>query len=131
MKSIAERIAAELNVRVTQVDATIALLDGKATVPFIARYRKEATGGLDDTIDLWDARSKKGTGFKFQEYMGDALMRTIHQALTVYRDHDSWQKLMRNGMAKDFSWGASGSRYVALYDSMRRGELQGRAVIAF
>src|SRR3984957_7950382 len=49
MKSIAERIAAELNVRVPQVDSTIALLDGKATVPFIARYRKEATGGLDDT----------------------------------------------------------------------------------
>ena len=35
--------------RVTQVDAAIALLDDKATVPFIARYRKEATGGLDDT----------------------------------------------------------------------------------
>jgi len=49
MKSIAERIAAELNVRVPQVDTTIALLDGKATIPFIARYRKEATGGLDDT----------------------------------------------------------------------------------
>ncbi|MES1255026.1 MAG: Tex family protein, partial [Acidobacteriota bacterium] len=49
MPSIAERIAAELNVRLPQVDATISLLDGKATVPFIARYRKEATGGLDDT----------------------------------------------------------------------------------
>src|ERR1700681_2332555 len=49
MKTIAERIAAELNVRVPQVETTIALLDGKATVPFIARYRKEATGGLDDT----------------------------------------------------------------------------------
>ena len=32
-----------------QVDAAVALLDDKATVPFIARYRKEATGGLDDT----------------------------------------------------------------------------------
>jgi uncharacterized protein len=49
MKSIAERIATELNVRVPQVDAAMTLLDGKATVPFIARYRKEATGGLDDT----------------------------------------------------------------------------------
>lgn len=48
MKSIAERIAEELQVRVPQVDAAIALLDDKATVPFIARYRKEATGGLDD-----------------------------------------------------------------------------------
>jgi protein Tex len=50
MKSIAERIAAELNVRVPQVDTTIALLDGGASVPFVARYRKEATGGLDDTV---------------------------------------------------------------------------------
>ena len=48
MKSIAERIAEELNVRVPQVAAAVALLDDKATVPFIARYRKEATGGLDD-----------------------------------------------------------------------------------
>ena len=49
MKSIAQRIAEELNVRVPQVEAAITLLDEKATVPFIARYRKEATGGLDDT----------------------------------------------------------------------------------
>jgi protein Tex len=49
MISIAKRIADELQVRVSQVEATIALLDDKSTVPFIARYRKEATGGLDDT----------------------------------------------------------------------------------
>jgi uncharacterized protein len=49
MTSIAQRIAEQLNVRLPQVEAAIALLDGKATVPFIARYRKEATGGLDDT----------------------------------------------------------------------------------
>ena len=49
MKSIAERIAEELNVRVPQVTAAVGLLDEKSTVPFIARYRKEATGGLDDT----------------------------------------------------------------------------------
>ncbi|MET0090282.1 MAG: Tex family protein [Candidatus Thiodiazotropha sp.] len=47
--SISRRIAEELQVRVPQVDATIALLDEGATVPFIARYRKEVTGGLDDT----------------------------------------------------------------------------------
>src|SRR5690349_24801657 len=49
MTSIAQRITEQLNVRLPQVEAAIALLDGKATVPFIARYRKEATGGLDDT----------------------------------------------------------------------------------
>src|SRR5882672_753034 len=46
--SIDGRIAQELGVREAQVEATVALLDGGATVPFIARYRKEATGGLDD-----------------------------------------------------------------------------------
>jgi protein Tex len=43
------RIAQELGVREQQVEATVTLLDGGATVPFIARYRKEVTGGLDDT----------------------------------------------------------------------------------
>ena len=46
--SLAERIASDLSVRVNQVDATIEMLDEGATVPFIARYRKERTGGLDD-----------------------------------------------------------------------------------
>ena len=49
MTSIAARIAEELHVRLSQVEAAVGLLDDKSTVPFIARYRKEATGGLDDT----------------------------------------------------------------------------------
>lgn len=47
--NISQKIATELNVNIRQVDATIELLNGGATVPFIARYRKEVTGGLDDT----------------------------------------------------------------------------------
>jgi len=46
---IENRIAQELNVHPNQVAAAVALLDNGATVPFVARYRKEATGGLDDT----------------------------------------------------------------------------------
>jgi uncharacterized protein len=46
--SLVQRIAAELGVRDWQVAAAVGLLDGGATVPFIARYRKEATGTLDD-----------------------------------------------------------------------------------
>ncbi|WP_020559048.1 Tex family protein [Thiofilum flexile] len=49
MDSIQTRIASELVVKVQQVQATIELLDEGSTVPFIARYRKERTGGLDDT----------------------------------------------------------------------------------
>ncbi|MET7337265.1 Tex family protein [Nonomuraea sp. NPDC005650] len=48
MLSIHQRIAAELGVRDGQVQAAVELLDGGATVPFIARYRKEVTGTLDD-----------------------------------------------------------------------------------
>src|SRR6516165_10771247 len=48
MKPIDLRIAEELGVRAQQVAAAIALLDNGATVPFVARYRKEATGALDD-----------------------------------------------------------------------------------
>ncbi|QEP44896.1 RNA-binding transcriptional accessory protein [Ectothiorhodospiraceae bacterium BW-2] len=49
MATIAKSLATELAVHINQVAAAIALLDEGATVPFIARYRKEATGGLDDT----------------------------------------------------------------------------------
>ncbi|MCK1384164.1 Tex family protein [Bradyrhizobium sp. 21] len=48
MANINQKIAQELGVRAEQVEATVTLLDGGATVPFIARYRKEATGALDD-----------------------------------------------------------------------------------
>src|SRR5215469_3588861 len=48
MKPIDLRIAEELGVRAQQVAAAVSLLDGGATVPFVARYRKEATGALDD-----------------------------------------------------------------------------------
>jgi uncharacterized protein len=46
--NIHRQIAQELGVREQQVEATVTLLDGGATVPFVARYRKEITGGLDD-----------------------------------------------------------------------------------
>lgn len=49
MSSIEQRIAKELNLQPAQVEAVVALLGEGATVPFIARYRKERTGGLDDT----------------------------------------------------------------------------------
>ncbi|MEW5944327.1 MAG: Tex family protein [Pseudomonadota bacterium] len=49
IQSITQRIANELGVKEVQVEAAVRLLDEGTTVPFIARYRKEATGGLDDT----------------------------------------------------------------------------------
>jgi starch synthase len=84
------------------------------TVPIV-----RATGGLDDTIEPWDARTGKGTGFKFAEYTGEPLLATIRQALLAYQDPSSWQTLMRNGMSRDFSWGASAREYGKVYDRVR------------
>src|SRR5687768_9279450 len=49
MTRLSATIASEINARPQQVTAAVALIDEGATIPFIARYRKEATGGLDDT----------------------------------------------------------------------------------
>ena len=57
LQTISQRIAQSLNIKQIQVDSTIALLDDGATVPFIARYRKEITGNLDD-IQLRDLMEK-------------------------------------------------------------------------
>src|SRR5437868_597573 len=59
MDKITRQIAAELRVADPQVRAAVDLLDGGATVPFIARYRKEATGGLDD-IQLRELQQRLG-----------------------------------------------------------------------
>ncbi|MGE5114033.1 MAG: glycogen synthase GlgA [Acidobacteriaceae bacterium] len=81
------------------------------TVPVV-----RATGGLDDTIENFDLATGKGTGFKFHEYSGEALLDTIQRALTVYQDKAAWTQLMKNGMAKDFSWAASAREYVKVYE---------------
>ncbi len=85
------------------------------TVPIV-----RATGGLDDTIDSWDARTGKGTGFKFSEYSGELLLLTIKHALLAFRDQNSWQILMRNGMKKDFSWDASAKEYGRIYERVKQ-----------
>jgi starch synthase len=85
------------------------------TVPIV-----RATGGLDDTIDNWDAAAKKGTGFKFTEYTGEALLAAVRAALQAYRDRESWQTLMRNGIAKDFSWGTAAKEYVRVFERVRQ-----------
>jgi starch synthase len=85
------------------------------TVPIV-----RATGGLDDTIEPWDARTGKGTGFKFTEYNGESLLLTIKQALQAFRDQTSWHILMRNGMGKDFSWNASAREYGKIYERVKQ-----------
>ncbi|GAC1675729.1 MAG: glycogen synthase GlgA [Candidatus Acidiferrum sp.] len=84
------------------------------TVPIV-----RATGGLDDTIEPFDLEHGTGTGFKFSEYTGAALLTCIQQALHLHADVRIWKRIQLNGMAKDFSWKASAVEYGKLYESAR------------
>jgi starch synthase len=80
------------------------------TVPIVRR-----TGGLADTVEPWDPETGAGTGFLFDEFTPDALLVAIQRALSTWRDEASWQRLVQNGMARDFSWEHQADEYVALY----------------
>jgi starch synthase len=82
----------------------------------------QATGGLNDSIvDCTVATLAGGTatGFLFRESTADALVQAVDRAIAAYRDPATWRALQRNGMARDFGWGASADRYAALYCSLR------------
>ncbi len=106
MVTIEARIATELNAREAQVKAAITLLDGGDTVPFIARYRKEVTGGLDDTqLRLLDERltylreldERRTTVLKAIDEQGKldpALKQSILEADTKMRLEDLYRPYM-------------------------------------
>jgi starch synthase len=83
------------------------------TPPIVRR-----TGGLADTVEPWDPNTRAGTGFLFDQFSSHALAGTIDWALRNWRDQRGWQKLVKNGMQKDFSWAKQGPEYVALYRSL-------------
>src|SRR5579859_3304617 len=94
MLSIEQRIAQDITAKPEQVRAAVDLLDGGATVPFIARYRKEVTGGLDDTQlrlleerlrylrELEERRATILASVEEQGKLSDALKRDILEADT-------------------------------------------------
>ena len=82
------------------------------TVPIV-----RATGGLDDTVEPFDLEHGTGTGFKFAEYNGDAMMYAVRQALHHCTDERIWRRIQLNGMAKDFSWKGSALEYARVYDA--------------
>ena len=97
---IVQQLAAELGVQPRQVSVTMELIDGGATVPFIARYRKEATGGLDDTVlrqlevrllylqELEARRDVIASSIAQQGKLSDALAVEIDQADSKQRLED-------------------------------------------
>ncbi|WP_369829830.1 Tex family protein [Methanobrevibacter sp. 87.7] len=97
---IAEELSKELNIRPQQSEAVIKLIDSGNTIPFIARYRKEATGSLDDETlrkfnervnylrNLEDKKEKVITNIKEQGKLNDKLKNAIKKAKTLVEVDD-------------------------------------------
>ncbi len=80
------------------------------TVPIVRR-----TGGLADSVQHYDPQSGQGTGIVFNDFNSEALEWALNMALDLYAEPAQWQRMVRNGMAMDFSWEKQGEKYVEIY----------------
>jgi starch synthase len=92
------------------------------TVPVV-----HGVGGLEDTIQPYTARARHANGFKFREASGEALLRTMRQAVRLYDNRAAWEGLMQQGMTEDHSWETSAKEYVRVYRRARHDAQQLRA----
>jgi starch synthase len=83
------------------------------TVPVVRN-----TGGLADSVEHFDPDKGTGTGCVFNDYDAQAVRWAIGTVLDWHADPPRWQQLMRNAMAKDFSWSRQIGEYDSLYRSM-------------
>ncbi len=86
------------------------------TVPVVRRV-----GGLADTVvdaDPLAIKNDQATGFMFGPATSAALAQALDQAVKAWRQPVLWRQLMRRGMAQHFSWDASASQYMALYQEI-------------
>ncbi len=79
-----------------------------------------ATGGLEDTVQEWNAETRTGTGFKFEGLDPQDLLASLRRAFVAFQDTASWQQLQRNGMAQDFRWKKPAKEYVSVYENVAR-----------
>lgn len=79
-------------------------------VPIVRR-----TGGLADSVQQFDPSSGEGTGIVFNDYNASALGWAVNYALDLYPEKATWRKLMRNGLAMDYSWEQQGQYYIDLF----------------
>jgi starch synthase len=83
------------------------------TIPIVRN-----TGGLADSVQHFDPSSGQGTGCVFNDYDAPAVRWAIETTLDWYALANSWQRLMQNAMAQDFSWTRQIVKYDSLYRSM-------------
>ena len=83
------------------------------TAPLVRR-----TGGLADTVEPFDPATGEGNGFVFDEFTAGALRAELERALDLFPDQAAWKRLVKNGMAADWSWERQGGHYLRLYERL-------------
>ena len=83
------------------------------TVPIVRR-----TGGLADSVEQYDPQTGEGTGIVFSDFNSEALESALNIALDLHAQPQQWQRVVRNGMAKDFSWRKQGAKYLEIYQRL-------------
>jgi starch synthase len=80
------------------------------TAPIVRR-----TGGLADSVQMYDPATGRGTGIVFDHYDAPAVRWALDTTLALHAQPDHWHRLMQNAMAQDFSWDRQGALYLEQY----------------
>jgi starch synthase len=83
------------------------------TIPIVHK-----TGGLADSVQHFDPASGQGTGCVFNDFDATAARWALNTTLDWYAHRPSWQRLMQNAMAQDFSWGRQVGLYLELFEQI-------------
>jgi starch synthase len=86
-------------------------------------------GGLADSVTHLNGEPSSinaATGFVFSDYSRDVFAQTVERAVETFRNKSTWDRLIQNGMAQDWSWNRSASRYVEVYQRAQ-GRISARA----
>ena len=83
------------------------------TVPIVRK-----TGGLADSVEAYDPHTGLGTGVVFDDFDSEGLEWAVNTALDLYNEPQQWDRMVRNGMSRDFSWQRQGGLYVELYEKL-------------
>jgi starch synthase len=83
------------------------------TVPIVRK-----TGGLGDTVSLYQPSTGQGTGIVFENYDAQAVLWALNAASDLYRDRAAMRRIQRNGMTQNFSWKLQVQKYEQLYSRL-------------
>lgn len=76
------------------------------------------TGGLRDTVAPFNAFTGEGNGFTFANYNAHEMLFKLQEAISTYKDKETWKKIMYQAMTADNSWEKSAKEYISLYQSI-------------